>query len=261
MKRSKLLMSGKKRLPTILNVVGVVSGAAALYFTGRATVKAVRKYDALKAEGVEITPKVVIKYLVPYYIPAIGFAGTSFACNIASNTIHVKRNKALSLAATSAAETLREFRSKAKEVIGEEKVKEIEVEQAKDAKAIITNCVGDSPIRVYDISTGVKIETSYKKLYEAEAYVNAHLSESGWTKGVVALKDFYRYLGIEEKHLENLSCAEMLWEQYYLLAKWESNWITFIHEEMFDKDGTPLVMLRYSPAPEYEFIIEEEMGD
>lgn len=256
MRRSKLLIACKKRLPTICLVVSAISGAAALYFTGRATVKAVRKYDELKEKGVEITPKLIIRNFVPYYIPAIGFATTSLALNITGNTVHANRNRVLSLAATSAVETLRDFKEKSIEVLGEDKVKEIEVEQAKGTSIISGEINFDDPIRVYDVSNRVKIETTYKRLYEAESEVNSQLSDSGWSKQRVSLGDFYRYLGLGEKKVRDLVRSNMIWDASYMIENWETNWVTFSHEEVFDKDGTLMVMLRYSLEPEFEHVIE-----
>ena len=257
MKTNKLGILLRKRLPTILTVTSVLSSAAALYFTGRATVKAVREYDAMKKEGVEITPKIMVKRFLPYYIPAIGFAVTSIGTNIASDTVHVKRNRILSLAATSAVESLRDFKDKSLDILGEDKIKKIETEQAKESPLLSSGVSLTDPIRVYDVETGVKIETTYKTLYEAESEVNAQLSESGWVKGRVNLKTFYKLLGIEEKRLANLVCCNQLWDKFFMYDEWETNWVTFIHEEVYDKDGTLMVMLRYSPDPEYEFVIDE----
>ncbi len=256
MKHRKLVTTCKKRLPTICLVASAISGAAALYFTGKATVKAVRKYDELKASGVEITPNVILKQLVPYYIPAIGFGVTSLTCSIAGNTIHANRNRVLSLAATSAAETLRDFKEKSKEVIGEDKVKEVEQELAKETKLIPSQVALDSPIRVYDINNRIKFETTYKKLYDAESIINECLSNHPWTNGEVNLKKFYRYLGIEEKNVSNWTFSEKIWDADFIAEMWETNWISFRHEEVYDKDGTLMVMLSYCPEPLYQHEIE-----
>ena len=257
MRNLKWLNKCKKHLPTICVVVSALSGAAALYFTGRATVKAVRKYDKLKAEDAAITPKVIIKQFVPYYIPAIGFGAVSLACNIAGNKIHANRNRVLSIAAVSAAETLKDFKYKTKELVGEDTVKEIENKQALDAKVIGAKGLFDEMIRVYDVATGIKIETTYKKLYEAEAEVNARLSDSVWANLSMTLRDFYRFLGIDEKDVRDLYFGDRIWDVSYMFENWESNWVTFTHEEMYDRDGTPMVILRYSPEPEYDHVMRE----
>lgn len=257
MNYKKAVLFFRKRLPTILTIVGALSGGAALFFTGKATVKAVRKYDELKKEGIEITPKVVIKHFVPYYIPAIGFAVGSLGCNISSDRIHAKRNRVLTLAATTAIESLRDFKQKAFDVIGEEGVRKIEKEQAKDAPVLKTDNYIDSAIRVYDIENGFKFETTYQALYEAESLVNRELAYNGFSKGIFYLRDFYKILGVCETKLANLTFAERKWDEYYMQEEWETNWVTFTHEELFDKDGMPMVILRYSPYPEYQFVIDE----
>jgi len=260
MKTKGLMMLLRKRAPTLCLIASIASGAAALYFTGKATVKAVRKYDKLKEKGVDLTPKVIVKQFVPYYIPAIGFATVSLTTSIAGHIIQAKRNRVLKLAAINAAETLRDFKNQSKDILGEDKYNEIEEEVAKKRPVLKGDGDYDSPIRVYDIWTGVKIETTYKKLYEAEAMVNEALSESGYSKGEIDLKTFYMHLGATEKQLEWIIMSEKKWEACYMWGQFESNWVTFKHQEVYDRDGMLMVILEYSPDPEYEDIIEEDIG-
>ncbi len=265
MENKKLILFCKRKLPTICTVASALFGGVALFFTGKATVKAVRKYDELKSEGVEMTPKLIIKQFVPYYIPAIGFATTSLALNITGNTVHANRNRVLSLAATSAAETLRDFKAKSIDILGEDKVKEVEIAQAKEAPLLEAKRDPkdtDPPIIVYDLERGEKIKTTYRKLYEAEAEVNFALSEGGWTKGEISVKSFYRHLGIDEKRVSDNTYPahigfERIWNAEYMVLNYETNWVSFYHEEMFDEDGTPVVLLTYNPQPEYSNDIEK----
>lgn len=258
MNKQKLLVTCKKRLPTICVILSAVTGAASLYFTGKATIKAVRKYDELKKENPDVDKKVVLKAVVPFYIPAAGFAATSLTFSIAGNTISAKRNRALALAAVSAQEALRDFKSKAKEVIGEEKVKEVEQKQAQDAK-LISSKVPDADIVVYDVLTGFKTDTTLKTLYEAEATVNEALSESGWTRSWINLEEFYQRLGVSKNITKLPWEATHRWDAFHMMENYETNWVEFDHEEAFDTDGTPMILLRYFPEPISPRVIEEQM--
>lgn len=259
MRANKLVMFCRKRLPTILTIVSTISGAAALYFTGRATVKAVRKYDRLKADGVGMTPKVIVKQFVPYYIPAIGFATSSMLCDIGCNTIHVKRNRALTLAATSAMETLRDFKTKTKEIVGEERVKEIETAQARDTKLIRgISYFANEVIRVYDNFTGFKFETTSQKLMDAETEVNRHINNICWGNCQTELRDFYRWMGIDASKIKSSLACNYVWNQDHMIGNWDLSFVDFYHEQVQDNDGTPLIILRYYPEPESESVIKAQ---
>ncbi len=250
----RLAMFCRRKLPTILAIVSAVTEGFALYFTGAATVKSVRKYDELKSAGVKITPKVIAKKFVPYYIPAIGFAATSLSCNIASNTIHVRRNRALTLTATSAMETLRSFKSKTEEVVGPQKMQEIEGECAKNAKLIRgVSYFADEVIRVYDNFTGIKFETTTGKLMDAETEVNRQINSPCMGPCRAPLKDFYRWMGVDATKIKSsIGACDYVWDQQAMIIGWELSFVDFYHEQLKDNDGTPLIILRYFPEPELE---------
>ena len=250
MKENKIAMYCKRKLPAILAITSALSSLAALYFTGRATAKAVREYDALKNEGVKLEQKEIIKKFVPYYIPAIGFATASIACNVAGNVIHVKHNRALSLAATSAMETLQDFKRKARTIAGDDKVNLIEEQRAKEA-ALVERVSSSSKVRVYDEFTGVKFETTWEKLKDAEAEVNRQINSVCWGKCEAELKDFYRLLGIDLSIAKPIFNDNYIWHQEYMIEMWELSYIDFFDKETaMDEDGTEIVMLRYFPEPE-----------
>ena len=258
MKANKITMFVRRNLPTILTITSALSGAAALYFTGRGTVKAVRKYDKLKDEGVEITPKVVLKHFVPYYIPAIGFAGTSLGCSIAGNTIHVKRNRALSLAAISAMESLRDFKEKTMEVAGEEVVNKIEEKRGQETELCKSpvEFLGKK-IRVYDDFTRMKFETTWERLKDAEDDVNRILHNPWMGETSVELRKFYKDLGVDLTQNKHFSDENYMWDQEYLALSWEMTYIDFYDKNTFvDDDGVETILLRYFPGPEPKNEIE-----
>lgn len=259
MKANKLLMACKKNLPTLLTIASVLSGAAALYFTGKGTIKAVRKYDALKESGADITPKVIFQQVVPYYIPAIGFAVTSFGCNIAGNTIHVKRNRALSLAAVSAIESLRDFKQKTLEVAGEEAVKQIEEKRGKETNLVEhpIELLGKK-IRVYDDFTRMKFETTWERLKDAEDNLNRTLNNPCWGVTRMELKEFYRELGVDLSREKKVSAFNYIWDEYYISVNYEMSHVDFYDKDAFvDEDGIETVLLRYFPTPEEEHELAE----
>lgn len=258
-KANKLMIFVRRNLPTILTITGALSGAASLYFTGVGTVKAVRKYDKLKEEGVEITPKVIVKHIVPYYIPAIGFAGTSLGCSITANTIHKKRNKALTLAAIGAMESLRDFKEKTIEVAGEEVEKKIEEKRAQETELTEspTSYLGKK-IRVYDDFTRMKFETTWENLKDAEDDVNRTLHNPWMGMTRVELRKFYKDLGVDLSKSKAISAENHAWDEEYLAINWEMTYVDFYDKETFvDNDGVETILLRYFPEPEPQHEIDE----
>ena len=124
----------KRNAPTLMiigNVIGVfVTGGLCVY----ETIKAVRIVDKLKETIEKPTKKQILKAVAPYYIsPAIS-AAVTIGLGLSSNAVNIKRQQALSAALIASNEAFRAFKEKTVEKIGEEGVKKIVENQAKEAQ-------------------------------------------------------------------------------------------------------------------------------
>ena len=121
----------KKHSPEILVALGIAGMATTVILAVKETPKAMKLIDAKKEElGLKpeekLPPIETVKTAwKPYVKPAIvGVAST--ACIIGSSSIHVKRNAALMTAYQISNTALAEWKQKATEALGKEKVQEIQ---------------------------------------------------------------------------------------------------------------------------------------
>lgn len=252
MNRSFYLLSRwvKKNLPTILTFMSIVSTAGALYFTGKATIKAVRTYDKLKKDDESVSKKDVFKAVVPYYIPAAGFAAASIALSLGSNHIHVKRQQVLAGALLASNEALQQFRKKVGEQIGEEKMKEITDLQAKEAKVCDSSSRDpQDQITVFDQFAYFKFQTTWTQLNNAMFEVNRRLNcHDNVDFGIVRYEDFYRWMGVNLP--SNLKAYG--WDSVIMLDSYDTSWVDFFMRDMQDSNGLPITILEYSINPTVE---------
>lgn len=239
----------KKNLPTILTWVSAITTAGSLVCTGVATVKAVRKYDEIKKENKDAGKKEILKAVVPYYIPAAGFAAGAITCTFASNHINLKRQRILSGALLASTEAFQAFRKKVSEKMGEEKVKEIEDEQAKEAKVVKAPTVNQNEkITVYDEFAHYKFETTRQRLNDACYEVNRRLNhyDGGYLcRGEVPYAEFYRFLGV--KAPERMKAY--IWDSSTMFDDFDTGWVDFFFADSTDINDLPIVVMRYSIQP------------
>lgn len=239
----------KKNLPTILTWTGAISTVGALYLTSRATVKAVRVYDQLKDENNKVDKKVFIKKVIPYYIPAAGFAASSIVCTFSSNHINLKRQRVLSGALFAGNEALSAFKKKIEEKVGEEETKQITDEckkELKEKKAI--TYITDEVIKVRDEFMNYTFETTMSRLIDAENEVNCQLNNPAWGSGIVPYDAFYSWMKVKPPKGADL----YVWETYEMQCGWERSWISFVHEDTVDADGHRLIIFGFDIEPDMD---------
>ena len=133
----------KKHSPEILTAVGIVGMVTTTILAVKATPKAMELIDN-KKEELELSPDEslkpieVVKTAWKPYMPAVVTGVSSMACIIGASSIHVKRNAALMTAYQISNTALTEWKQKATESLGEEKVKEIRDKIKNDKKETVT---------------------------------------------------------------------------------------------------------------------------
>ena len=122
-----LVKGAKKHSPELLVGLGIAGMVSSVIFAVNATPKAMILLEDKKQElGVEkLEAKEIIKTAAPVYIPtAVSFA-VSTACIIGASGVNARRNAALTAAYTLSESTMRSYRDKVLETVGEEKEREI----------------------------------------------------------------------------------------------------------------------------------------
>jgi len=108
----------QRRSPEILTGLGIAGMGLSVIFAVKATPKAIKALD----DGQEKhKPIEVVKKTWKYYVPTTVSFLTSGACIIFSSNVHLRRNAALAAAYSVTEAALQDYRSAARDMLGEKK--------------------------------------------------------------------------------------------------------------------------------------------
>ena len=252
---NKVLNFTKEHNPEILVGLGVVGMATSSVLAVKATPKALEIMEDKKADlGVTyLTRKEIAQATWKLYAPSVGVGLASAACIILGTSKSIKRNTALATVYALSESTLREYKSKAKEMLGEEKAKELdrEVSKARVRNREVTTVVetegseyihhtGNGDTLVYDSLSGRYFRSSKNAI---EAAVNS-INKSLLNDYVMTVNEFYNELGVP-----TIGAGSLIgWrsDKELLEVNFESD---------VDQNGNPYLILAYRnrPIPVYDY--------
>lgn len=192
--------AAKKNSPVILTAVGLTGMVTSTVLAVKATPLALDLIREAEFEkGEELTKTEVVKTTWKPYMPAVGTAIFSMACIIGANSIHMRRSAALATAYKLSQSALHEFKDKAIEVVGEEKVSEIKQKISQDkvdkdpvskTEVIITD---KGKTLMYDTISGRYFESDIE---EVKKIVN-ELNRDMLSDMYISLNQFYSAIGLQ----------------------------------------------------------------
>lgn len=195
----KTKREAKKNSPVILTAVGLTGMVTSTVLAVKATPLALDLIREAEFEkGEELTKKEIIKATWKPYMPAVGTAVFSMACIIGANSIHMRRSAALATAYKLSQSALHEFKDKAIEVVGEEKVSEIKQKISQDkvdkdpvskTEVIITD---KGKTLVYDTISGRYFESSVEEIKKVVNELNRDMLSDMY----ISLNQFYSAVGL-----------------------------------------------------------------
>lgn len=254
--KTKFLRAVKKATPTILSVCATVGVVATAAMAVQATPKALRLiHEEKKGEG--LTKPELVKIVVPIYAPAIGIGAATIGCIFGANTLNQRQQAALASAYALASQSYTNYKSKVKELYGEEAhdtvMNSIAVEKSKEVKLYVPSIIGSSSISLdtfdeekhlfYEPFSNRYFESTVGRVLQAEYHLNRNFMLGGF----VTLNEFYRFLGLEEIDSGD-SIGWEVCDEYY--------WIDFDHSEAVVDDGLKccVIDMVYCPrSPDYSF--------
>lgn len=120
----------KRHLSEILTGFGIGGSILAIFETGEATVKAVKRVAQKKEElhTDKLTPKETVAVAWKYYIPAAITEGLSISCLFGASSVNAKRNAALMTAYSITEATLKDYRQEVIKSLGERKEEAVRTE-------------------------------------------------------------------------------------------------------------------------------------
>lgn len=242
----------KEHSPEILVSAGVVGMATSTVLAVRATPKALQKIEEKKEEldTDYLTKKELIQTTWKDYLPSAGIGLVSAACIVLGTSQNVKRNTALATVYAISENTLKEYQRKTKEVVGEEKAKEIDREVAKSrarrslserpvvvednsSEYIIYTGLGNTLI--YDTFSGRWFRASVNSVDAAVNKINKKLNN----EFIMTVNDFFMELNIPVVGAGNL-------------IGWKSDKDEMVvsYDSDVNKMGEPYLILTYTNRPE-----------
>lgn len=239
-----------KNSPTILTGVSVAGLVSTSVMAVRATPKALHLLEMEKSHRVsknkpKMTKLDTVKCTWKCYIPAVIMGTVTITCIVSANSINLKRSAALASAYSLAETTLKEYKSKVVETIGEKKEKEIKDEIVKDkivkdpphADNVILTGKGTTLCR--ETLSGRYFRTNIDDLRKIENELARDLLSDDF----ISVNDVYYRLGLSNTKLGD----EMGWEQRDGLFSFELN-------SQVTEEGEPCLTIDYFAPPSASFM-------
>ena len=231
----------QKNSSTILTCIGAAGVIATAVLTGRATIKAVRIVD----ESETHSKKEIVKTVWKEYIPAAGIGITTIACIFGANTLNKRQQAALMSAYALLDQTYKEYKSKVKEVLGEEA--EQKVEDAIAEEKVSDICPEEGKLLFYEPNYGQGFERTMLEVQDAEYRLNQKFA----VEGEASLNDFFELLGLNKTDTGDLIgwSQEMAWDNY------NYQWIEFEHALKKTEGGREYYQINMPFPPTFGFFV------
>ena len=239
-----LVKGAKKHSPELLVGLGIAGMVSSVIFAVNATPKAMILLEDKKQElGVEkLEAKEIIKTAAPVYIPtAVSFA-VSTACIIGASGVNARRNAALTAAYTLSESTMRSYRDKVLETIGEEKDREIrqavaieKQQKSPEPKTFIVD-TGAGKFKCYDPLSDRYFAATKNQIEHAVNDFNRQLRDDMR----MTLNEWYDLVGLAHNQLGDV----MGWDI-------DRGYIETCYASKLDEDGNPCLVISYAEPPHY----------
>lgn len=234
----------KKHSPEILIGMGIAGAASSVIFAVKATPKAMILLEEKRQElGIEkLEAKDIIKTAAPVYIPTAVSFGVSVACIVGASSVNARRNAALTAAYTLSESTLRTYRDKVLETVGEDKDREIRqkaaIEQQQSTPETQTLVVSSAAgqLKCFDSLSGRYFVSTKNEIDKAVNEFNRQLRDDMR----ISLNDWYDLIGLDTNKL-----GDMLgWDI-------ERGYVETCYASRLDEDGLPCLVVNYVEPPHY----------
>lgn len=234
----------KKHSPEILIGMGIAGAASSVILAIRSTPKALILLEEKRQElGVEkLEAKEIIKTAAPVYIPTAVSFGVSVACIIGAGSVNARRNAALTAAYTLSESTLRTYRDKVLETVGEGKEREIRQKAAIEQQQktpepqtlVVSSAAGQ--LKCFDSLSGRYFVSTRNEIDKAVNEFNRQLRDDMR----ISLNDWYDLIGLDTNKL-----GDMLgWDI-------ERGYVETCYASRLDEDGLPCLVVNYVEPPHY----------
>lgn len=232
-----------KHGPEILTGVGITGMGTAIFLAVKDTPKALSLIEDEKAiKGEPLTKKEAIKVAWKCYIPAAVTWAASATCLIGASSVSLKRNAALATAYQISQTAISEYRDKVVETIGEEKervirekVAEESVEKNRENKTVI---IGGGEFLFQEPITKQYFRSTINEIDKIVNNINKRMLLDMY----VSVNELHSEFGVEHTDMGD----ELGWNM-------DKGYIEVSYGHGISDRGEPYIMLRYEPAPQYNY--------
>jgi len=209
---SKIVGRGINRnSPAILTSLGVAGLVSTVVLAVAATPKVLlmieeeekyaEEYGITNPDGsLTLTKLEIVKLVWKEYIPTALMASATIACIVGSHSISSRRTAALAGLYSLTETSLKEYKEKVRETLGEKKAEKIEDDIAQDKlksnpvneKAVVITGRGD--FLCYEEYSGRYFRSNIEDIRRTENSFNAKLLREGW----MSINQFYDMLGLDD---------------------------------------------------------------
>lgn len=234
---SKLFL--RRNSPTILTFLGAAGVVATSIAAAKATPKAMALLEKTKEEkGEELTKLEMVKVAGPAYIPAVAIGASTIACIFGANALNKKTQASIMSAYALLDTSYKQYKSKVKELYGENSDRNVKKEIAKDKFKNNDININNEKILFFDFYSLRYFESTERLVLKAENRVNELLK----LYGRASLNDFYESLG--------MPTAYTGYELWWNVQKCPS--VEFTHDITTMDDGLECCVISMSVEPECE---------
>lgn len=225
--------------PTILTFLGAAGVVATSIAAAKATPKAMALLEKTKEEkGEELTKLEMVKVAGPAYIPAVAIGASTIACIFGANALNKKTQASIMSAYALLDTSYKQYKSKVKELYGENSDRNVKKEIAKDKFKDNDIHINNEKILFFDFYSLRYFESTERLVLKAENRVNELLK----LYGRASLNDFYESLG--------MPTAYTGYELWWNVQKCPS--VEFTHDITTMDDGLECCVISMSVEPECE---------
>lgn len=234
---SKLFL--RRNSPTILTFLGAAGVVATSIAAAKATPKAMALLEKTKEEkGEELTKLEMVKVAGPAYIPAVAIGASTIVCIFGANALNKKTQASIMSAYALLDTSYKQYKSKVKELYGENSDRNVKKEIAKDKFKDNDININNEKILFFDFYSLRYFESTERLVLKAENRVNELLK----LYGRASLNDFYESLG--------MPTAYTGYELWWNVQKCPS--VEFTHDITTMDDGLECCVISMSVEPECE---------
>lgn len=245
----------KHNSSTILTIAGAVGVIATAVSAATATPKAIELVKMAKEEkGEDLTKVETVIVAGPAYIPSALLGASTIFCLFGANVLNKRQQASMVSAYALANRSYKDYRSKVKELLGNEtdvRIMDAIVKDKCDYQGVYApgygSLEGNGETRLFYDEWGERyFESTIEAVQNAEYHLNRNLS----LRGYVDMNEFYRFLGLEPtKEGEVFGYSVGM-----LVENWESCWIEFDHRTVpISEDGLECIVISLPMEPSIEY--------